>query len=148
MTKIFKCVRLFIFLNHVLVAFTAQASSPVGQWTTIDDKTGVKRASVDISIHNHVLQGVIRKVYAQAGDRGICSKCPDQFKNKAIEGLTFLWGLRETSPHVWDGGYILDPKNGKIYRAKLRLKHHKLYVRGYVGIAMLGRTQIWVRDND
>lgn len=146
--NILKLVRIFVFLNSMLVALSIQASSPVGSWTTIDDKTGMKRAQVDISIHDHVLQGVIRKVYAQAGDRGICSKCPDPFKDKPIEGLIFLWGLRETSPHVWDGGYILDPKNGKIYRAKLRLKHHKLYVRGYVGIAILGRTQIWIRDND
>ena len=48
---------------------------------------------------------------------------------------------------LWDGGDILDPGNGKVYRVRLRPVDggKKLEVRGFVGMPMLGRTQTWIR---
>ncbi|KTD20734.1 DUF2147 domain-containing protein [Legionella londiniensis] len=123
----------------------AMADMPVGTWTTMDDKTGKKRAVVELSLKNGELSGKIVKVFREKGDKGICAKCPGEFKNKPIEGLTFLWGLKDQGRGVWSSGQILDPKSGKIYRAKLSMHGDKLYVRGYVGLAMLGRTQVWVK---
>jgi uncharacterized protein (DUF2147 family) len=121
------------------------AASPVGNWTTIDDKTGQKRAVVTISESGGILNGVIDKVYPQAGDTGICDKCPGGFKGKKIQGLQFLWGLKSEGTNEWGGGSILDPKTGKVYKAKVTLEGNKLHVRGYVGMSLLGRTQTWVR---
>lgn len=134
-------------LTAFIVIYTpfVQANALVGKWTTIDDKTGKKRAVVQLSIQDGELQGTIVKVYRQKGDQGICTKCPGQFKNKPVEGLTFLWGLKKNGKNSWAGGHILDPKTGKTYHAKLSMQGNKLYVRGYVGLSMLGRTQVWVR---
>ena len=123
----------------------ALAQSPAGTWTTIDDKTGQKRAVVRLSLSGGTLSGTIVKVYPQAGDTNICSKCPGAFKGKPIKGLQFVWGLKDKGNGEWDDGQILDPKSGKVYRAKMTLKGNKLYVRGYVGVSVLGRTQTWVR---
>lgn len=84
-------------------------------------------------------------MFPQPGDTGICSKCPGGFKGKKIQGIRFVWGLKKTGDNEWTGGHILDPKTGKVYRAKITMKGNKLYVRGYVGISILGRTQVWVR---
>ncbi len=48
----------------------------------------------------------------------------------------------------YNGGDILDPNNGKVYRSKMTLTDGgaKLKVRGYIGMPMLGRTQVWVRE--
>lgn len=124
---------------------SAFAGSPAGNWTTIDDKTGAKRAVVTISESGGSLSGVIDKVYPQAGDTGICEKCPGGFKGKKIQGLRFLWGLKKVGENEWDGGSILDPKSGKVYKAKVTLEGNKLHVRGYMGMSLLGRTQTWVR---
>lgn len=121
------------------------ASSPVGKWTTIDDKTGEKRAVVTITESGGTLSGVIDKIYPQPGDTGICDKCPGAFKGKKIQGLRFLWGLKNEGNNEWGGGSILDPKSGKIYKAKATLEGNKLQVRGYLGVSLLGRTQTWVR---
>ena len=45
------------------------------------------------------------------------------------------------------GGQILDPHNGKIYRCYISLLEggRKLKVRGYIGFALLGRTEYWQR---
>ena len=49
--------------------------------------------------------------------------------------------------NVFEGGEILDPNNGKVYKSKLKLVDNgaKLDVRGYIGVPMLGRTQTWIR---
>ena len=134
---------LLIAACYLPIAFAGQ--SPAGKWTTIDDKTGEKRAVVKISVSGDTLNGTIVKVFPAPGDTGICSECPGAFKGKKILGLGFLWGLKDEGDGEWSGGSILDPKTGKIYKAKITLKDNKLYVRGYIGISMLGRTQVWVR---
>jgi uncharacterized protein (DUF2147 family) len=125
---------------------SAMAESLAGTtWVTIDDKTGKPRAEVQLSEVNDVVSGQIISVYPQPGDTGICSKCPGAFKDKPIKGLRFVWGLKQKGNVNWDGGSILDPKTGKVYRAKMMLKGNQLYVRGYIGVSVLGRTQIWNR---
>ena len=49
---------------------------------------------------------------------------------------------------LFDGGHILDPNNGKVYRSQMRLGDggRKLDVRGYIGLPLLGRTQTWLRE--
>lgn len=134
-----------LVLLYGSLAIAQSAATPAGRWTTIDDKSGQKRAVIDIKIHGDMLDGTIVEVFPAPGDTGICQNCSGEFKNKPVKGLQFLWGLHQDGQGVWDGGHILDPKNGKIYRAKLSMKGDRLYVRGYIGLSMLGRTQIWVR---
>ena len=86
----------------------AVAQSPVGNWTTIDDKTGKKRAVVRLDVVNNTLSGTIVKVFPAPGDTGLCSKCPAPFAGKPIQGLQFLWGLKDMGDGVWSGGQILD----------------------------------------
>lgn len=134
-----------LVLTVCCLPFAFAGQSPTGTWTTIDDKTGLKRAVVSVTDSGGTLSGTIVKVFPQPGDTGVCSKCPGAFKDKKIQGLTFLWGLKDQGNGEWAGGSILDPKTGKVYKAKLTVKGNKLYVRGYIGISMLGRTQVWVR---
>jgi uncharacterized protein (DUF2147 family) len=143
--RLWKAVLGFAFAVCYLPVAMAAAGSPAGTWTTIDDKTGAKRAVVSLSVSGGTLNGTIVKVYPQAGDTGICTNCPGAFKGKKIQGLGFVWGLKDEGNGVWSGGKILDPKTGKIYKAKMTMKGNKLYVRGYIGVSALGRTQTWVR---
>ena len=126
----------------------ALAKAPItGIWTTIDDVSGKKRALVELRVSGDILTGTIIKIYSQAGDTGICSKCPGAFKNKPIQGLQFVWDLKRKSDDQWTDGHILDPKTGKVYRAKMTLNKNgtELQVRAYVGLSIFGRSQTWVR---
>lgn len=123
------------------------AEGIVGDWVTIDDTTHKPRALVRITDENGVISATIQKVYKEEGDTGICQKCPGEFQGKPVQGLRFVWGLKPSGSNQWDGGQILDPKNGKIYRCKMKLNPNanSLDVRGYIGISLLGRTQVWLR---
>jgi len=89
----------------------------------------------------------ILKVYKQPGDTGYCQHCSGRFKNNPVKGLTIMWGLRQKNRYSWQGGRILDPKSGNIYRCYLTVAQNgkALKLRGYIGFALLGRTQYWIR---
>ena len=126
-------------------AIAASQPTILGNWVTVDDKTGEKRAVITVSESGGVYSGVIDKVFPQPGDTGMCENCPDGFKGKKVLGLRFLWDLKKEGNNEWGGGSIIDPKTGKIYKVKATLEGNKLHVRGYMGISLLGRTQTWVR---
>lgn len=141
----------FLLIIGASAAF-AQQSSPIGQWRTIDDKTGEPRSIVEIYQEDGTLRGRVVEVLqtsddAQRNSEGqvICSACEGDRKNQPIEGMVILWGLEQDGSE-WEGGTILDPANGKTYNAKLELDgENRLKVRGYLGISLFGRTQTWQR---
>ena len=136
----------------LLLALCASASaqgptSPVGLWRTVDDRTGREAALVRLYEVNGALYGRIEKIFDPARAGLTCVKCDDDRKNKPLVGLDFMRGLRRDG-NQWDGGTILDPETGSIYKASAHLGDggRTLVVRGYLGISLLGRSQTWVRE--
>jgi len=125
----------------------AQADTPVGLWRSIDDETKSPRALIRIAEQGGTLVGRIEKILTDKAD-AVCEKCTDARKDKPVQGMTILTGLKKDGDE-WAGGEILDPNNGKLYKAKVKLAEagRKLELRGYVGIPTLGRTQTWIREN-
>ena len=132
-----------------LLAAPASAQSldtPVGLWKNIDDQTGKPKALIRIAEHGGALMGRIERILTDKPD-AVCDQCTDDRKGKPVQGMTILTGLKKDGDE-WTGGEILDPNNGKVYKAKVKLADggRKLDVRGYIGFAALGRTQTWVRE--
>ncbi|HMS78107.1 MAG TPA: DUF2147 domain-containing protein [Burkholderiaceae bacterium] len=127
-------------------ASAQQLDSPVGLWKTIDDETKQAKALIRIVEQGGALIGRIEKVLTDKAD-AVCDLCPDDRKGKPVQGMTILTGLKKDGDE-WTGGEILDPNNGKLYRAKAKLADggRKLDVRGFIGIALVGRTQTWLRE--
>jgi uncharacterized protein (DUF2147 family) len=127
----------------------AQPATPVGLWKNIDDKTGEPRALIRISVTNGEFIGRIEKLFLAPSEpqRPVCHHCQGELKNQPIVGMTILFGMKRDG-NEYTGGRILDPANGKVYKSKMALTGDgsKLNVRGYVGMPMLGRTQVWLRE--
>jgi uncharacterized protein (DUF2147 family) len=131
-----------------VAALAAELTTPVGTWKTIDDETGQAKALIQITESGGKLEGKIIKVLkSDDGPNPVCKKCDGERKDKPVEGMTILWGLSKDGDE-WNGGQILDPKNGKIYKAKMSLDDggRKLNVRGYIGFSLMGRSQVWLRQ--
>ncbi|MBI1397633.1 MAG: DUF2147 domain-containing protein [Betaproteobacteria bacterium] len=133
----------------VSVTQAADLTSPVGLWKTVDDHTHKARSLVRIVEVGGELQGRVEELLNRQPDDdpdGLCRKCPGERKDQPIVGMTILWGLKRDDDE-YDGGEILDPKNGKTYRCKMHVIDggRRLEVRGYIGISLIGRTQTWVR---
>ena len=147
--KTFVSAAVFLLLSAVAGFASADVNSPTGLWKTIDDKTGKERSLVRITETNGVFEGGVEKIYDQPGDdpQHLCKECEGERKDKPIIGMTILWGLKKDGEQ-YAGGEILDPKNGSIYRAKMKLLDggKKLEVRGFIGVSLFGRSQTWLRE--
>ena len=138
------------FIAGVLAAATgavlAQAT-PVGLWKTIDDETKIEKSLVCITETGGVLNGKIKKLLDPASKQdAVCEKCSDERKDKPVLGMTLLRNARaDAANEVWEGGDILDPNNGKVYRLRLEPldSGKRREVRGYIG--PFYRNQQWIR---
>jgi uncharacterized protein (DUF2147 family) len=131
------------------IALAASAQSPVGLWKTIDDATGKEKSLVRITESGGVLSGKVEKsLDPDAKPDQKCDECTDGRKGQPIIGMTIIRNIKKGErERQWDGGDILDPNNGKVYRLRLTPSddNKKLDVRGYFGTPMLGRSQTWLR---
>jgi uncharacterized protein (DUF2147 family) len=128
----------------------AQSMTPAGLWKTVDDNTKKEKSLVRIVETNGVYTGKVEKIIdPDASKDAVCKDCSDERKDKPIVGMTIIRDIKASADDkaVFDGGDILDPNNGKVYKVKLTVteKGAKLDVRGYIGMPMLGRTQTWSR---
>ena len=140
---------LWIVLSLMATAVYADAGSPAGLWRTVDDKTGKERALIRIVENNGVYEGRVEKIFPQPDDdpQHLCRKCEGARKDQPIVGMTILWGLRKDGDQ-YAGGEILDAKEGKTYRCKIKVIEggRKLEVRGFIGVSLFGRSQTWNRE--
>jgi uncharacterized protein (DUF2147 family) len=128
---------------------TAQitADDVVGVW-----KNGEGTAMIKIDKNGEEYRGKIVWLKEpndpENGKPKIDKNNPDEAKrNIPLLGLTNVWGFKWKEGE-WKGGYIYDPKNGKIYDCIMTMTDKsKLNVRGYImGMTMFGRTDTWVRQ--
>ena len=125
-------------------AFNSNAQSAIGTWKTVDDEDGTVKSHVSIYEEDGKLYGKVLKLINP--ERTICTECKGDKKDKPIEGMQIMWGLKQNNPKEWKGGKIMDPKNGKEYKCKIELEDsNTLKVRGFIGFSLLGRTQKWYR---
>ena len=142
--------RILLLIALGLISTLAAATeNPVGLWRTIDDKSGKEKSLVRVVESNGQLQITVEKLFREPGEEPnpLCDKCPGEKKNKPVIGMQIGSGLKKDGD-VWSGGEILDPQNGKTYKCKVWLedKGKKLHVRGFIGVSVLGRTQVWVKE--
>ncbi|MDV7188375.1 DUF2147 domain-containing protein [Lutibacter sp. TH_r2] len=127
------------------ISFTASSQSIFGKWKTIDDETGKEKSIVEVYKKDGKAYAKILQLLEKGKENKLCEECKGNKKNKPIKGMVIIDGLKEDGDE-WNGAKILDPKTGKEYKCYITLDgNNKLKVRGYIGFALIGRTQHWSR---
>ena len=137
-----------VTLGLVFGAQAARAAdSPVGTWKTVDDKTGKVESTVEIYEQGGKLYGKITSLTEPNDAQGkpkVCTKCTGADKDAPIVGLVIVKDLSASGDH-FKNGTIMDPADGKVYKAELWTEEGKLKVRGYLGVFY--KTQTWLKGN-
>jgi Uncharacterized protein conserved in bacteria (DUF2147) len=122
--------------------------SATGLWRQIDDRTGESQGWFLIYEAGGVYEGAIAKMFLKPGDdpHPICTRCQGDQKDKPSLGLTIIKNMQRNGLN-YEKGTILDPRDGNVYNALMQLSPdgQSLTVRGYLGIALFGRNQVWHR---
>ena len=67
-------------------------------------------------------------------------------RDRELSGMQILYGFRLETSDRWGGGRVYDPNNGNTYRATITLVNvNTLRLRGFVGLSLFGRTEVWTR---
>ncbi|MES2858933.1 MAG: DUF2147 domain-containing protein [Pseudomonadota bacterium] len=136
-----------LLLLLLIPAAAAHAQqSPIGRWKTFD--AGKPKGIVEIyRAPDGTLAGkVVEVLDLKEGRDPACIQCRGALRNRPIVGMVTLQGLKPAGSGRWTGGSVLDPENGKSYKAKLDLLDagRKLGMSGCIGF--LCRQQVWVRE--
>ena len=127
---------------------TLLAADPiVGRWKTVDEKSGKVVSEVELYDQGGKIYGKITGLTEPNNAQGtpkVCTKCQGDDKDRPIVGLVIIKDL-SASGDRFKGGTILDPEDGKVYKAEVWTEDAKLKVRGYLG--PFYKTQTWVKGN-
>ncbi|MFI4967825.1 MAG: DUF2147 domain-containing protein [Gammaproteobacteria bacterium] len=150
MRNLIRCLCCLLMLA-AMQAFADGPDAVLGTWVTADGK-----ARVEVVKAGEVYSGSIvwlKEPLYPADDASLPGKPkvdrnnPDKAQqDRPIIGLPLIQGFKYANDNVWSDGTIYDPDSGKLYSCKLTLMMDgSLRVRGYVGISLFGRTEIWTR---
>ncbi len=135
------------FLSIFLISsLTLSAQGVLGKWHTVDPSTQKVESTINIYLDKGKLYAKIVAISNPLDRDKLCTECKHENYKKPILGMTILFGLTKDGDE-WNGGKILDPKTGKIYKCYITLKDkNTLKLRGYIGFSLLGRTEYWYRN--
>lgn len=123
--------------------------SAVGIWERVDS-SGAPAAWFRILECSGVFQGRMVKIFSAPPGKNPadwrCTACSGEQRDAPVIGLNFINGMRRNGL-AYEGGSILDPRTGSVYGARMDLSPdgNQLSVRGFLGIELLGHTEVWQR---
>ncbi len=135
------CLVLGASLLILDVVFAKEADGILGVWVN-----GAGDGYIEISRVRDEYVGTIIGGPDRTGAERFDEKNPDPtLRARPLLGLKILTGT-EYKGDKWVGGHVYDPNNGKTYKCQLKLlDRDTLSLRGYIGVPLFGRTEIWTR---
>jgi len=120
------------------VAISGGTDPAHGRWLTENRKAIVEFAPCGSATCGHMVW--VRTPRDDAGNLKLGAN------GQPLCGLRLVGDLHAVRPGVWEGGWIYNPKKGTTYSVEIEaLSPGELKVRGYLGLWILGQSQIWTR---
>ncbi|MEM9051166.1 MAG: DUF2147 domain-containing protein [Bacteroidota bacterium] len=118
----------------------------VGVWQPSDGRSYIKIDKIGEKFFGRIVW--LKEPNDETGNPRVDSNNPDEaLRSTPLKGYRILKDfVYNTEEKIWEDGTIYDPKNGTTYNCKIELtEENQIEVRGFVGAAVFGRTDVWTR---
>jgi uncharacterized protein (DUF2147 family) len=134
----------FLFVAARAFATEPAADAILGQWFTEDDESIVEIYKAGSCYSGKIVW--LKEPKNSDGTEKVDSNNADESKRgRKVMGMDIVTGFKYDGKSAWNSGKIYDPNNGKTYSCNAKLDKEKLNIRGFIGVAVLGRTTVWRR---
>jgi len=143
MMKMIKAIMVMLFVTASLSVFAQNGDAIIGRWQNPSGE-----GQVQIYKKGDKFYGKLAWIKIPNDENGKPKtdklNPDDALKSRPELGLELLKDFTYDDGTYKDGT-IYDPKSGKTYSCKMTLSENTLKIRGYIGISLLGRTEVWTR---
>jgi uncharacterized protein (DUF2147 family) len=134
---------LLLAMATCIAASAQKADAVLGKWI---NPSGEGQVLIFKKDNKYFGKLVWLKIPDRDGKPKLDMNNPDAaLKTRPELGLELLKDFTFDGDDVYEDGTIYDPKNGKTYSCKMTLEGNSLKIRGYIGISLFGRTEVWTR---
>lgn len=146
MNKLILSVLVAVFSLCSMAAQNKDGDKLVGVWKPSEGTAMVKIDKIGNKYFGRIVW--LKEPLNEDGEAKTDVNNPDEsLRSTPLKGYRilkdFTWDAEEG---LWQNGTIYDPKNGTTYNCKITLtEENKIEVRGFVGTAVFGRTDVWTR---
>jgi uncharacterized protein (DUF2147 family) len=143
--------RSILFLQFFLLPFFysfstgSPADQVIGFWLTSDGKAKIQVYKAGDNYFGKIVSG--KDLYEANGrdlKKDLKNSNPSK-RQRTIKDAVILNNF-QYKDGVWSEGTIYDPANGNTYSCKMKFAGSRLEIRGYIGVSLFGRTEIWHRS--
>ncbi len=145
-TRILIALAVAMLLPLCLAAQSSETDRILGVWFN-GEKTG-KIEIFKTTSGNYAGRIIwLKEPNDESGTAKVDHKNPNaELRSRPLMGLVVVTGLESKGKGSYSGGKIYDPKSGNTYSSKAELVDNgTLKLRGYIGISLIGRTDVWTR---
>jgi uncharacterized protein (DUF2147 family) len=136
---------LLLFILWITASSAVAQTQPndiCGKWLTAD-----KKGIVEIYKRGNFYYGKIIQGNSSSNSDSLDSKnSKPELRSRKVVGMDILKNLKYKAENDWGDGSIYDPNSGDEYNLFISLDGlNMLKLRGFMGISIFGRTEIWTR---
>lgn len=147
-----KAIALSLLAGAFLVSHPAHALE--GLWLTQNGKGIVAfRSCAESGGAENAVCGHMQWVaepHDASGALKLDANNPDtELQSRPLCALHLIGDLVQSAGGRWENGWVYNPRNGKRYDVRIDVTSEtELKMRGFLGIALFGKTQTWTRVAD